>query len=74
MCYSGKCQFESGWSGNCTIGNHQQFYEKYGETACVVGGMVDDEETEEYITKNKERLDAIYHQWWEDSSYRNIKL
>lgn len=74
MCYTGECRFECGYTGECMISNYQDFEKKYGETACIVGGMVDDEETEEYIAKNKERLEAIYYQWWEDSSYRNVKL
>ena len=74
MCYTGECLFEYGYTGECMISNYQQFREKYGENACIVGGVPDCYETGKYIEDNKERLDAIYHKWWEDSSYRNVKL
>ena len=72
MCYSGQCRMEcqgQGYEGECVISPHlhQWFFETYGETACIVGGMFDDEESEEYIINNKERLDAIYKQWYYDA-------
>lgn len=66
MCCSGECLFEvSGGScaGDCMAGDHAGFREKYGEYACYVGGMPDDEESERYIAENSERLGAIYRRW-----------
>lgn len=73
MCYTGKCLFEYGWTpngaGDCMISNYEKFYEKYGEHACIVGGVPDCYETEKYIEDNKERLDAIYEQWCKDTPW-----
>jgi len=73
MCYTGKCLFEYGWTpnggGGCMILDHQKFYNKYGEDACIVGGYIDDEESEEYYANHKERLDAIYEQWCKDTPW-----
>lgn len=73
MCYTGKCKFEYGWTpnggGDCMISDYQKFHEKYGEHACIVGGYIDDEEAEEYIAKNKERLDTVYEQWCKDNPW-----
>ena len=73
MCYTGECKFEYGWTpnggGGCMISDYQKFREKYGEHACVVGGVPDCYETEKYIEDNKERLDAIYEQWCKDTPW-----
>lgn len=65
MCNSGKCLFEAGGAntGDCMVGDLVGFREKYGECACYVGGMPEDEESEQYIAENEERFDAIYRRW-----------
>ncbi len=45
------------------VGDLVGFREKYGEYACYVGGLPDDEESEQYIAENEERFDAIYRRW-----------
>ena len=45
------------------VGDLVGFREKYGEYACYVGGLPDDEESERYIAENSERLGAIYRRW-----------
>lgn len=65
VCNSGECLFEAGGAnaGDCMVGDLVGFREKYGEYACYVGGLPDDEESEQYIAENEERFDAIYRRW-----------
>jgi len=64
MCYSGMCVFEN-YMGGCNVKNYEKFKAELGESACIVGGMPDDEESEQYIKDNADRLAELAYEAYE---------
>lgn len=69
MCYSGKCLFEDNM-GTCNVWNYDEFKQKYGYIACIVGGYPDNdnEEDKEYYKCHEEEFKRIYR------DYMNMNL
>ena len=65
MCYSGKCQFES-WYGDCTVGHHIKFAERYGYRACLIGRYPDSPETVEWINANGNIIKSVTRRYYKD--------
>lgn len=65
MCYSGLCFFEAGGdhAGDCQVGNHDLFAEKYGISPCLAGGLPDDPDTEAWQKAHKDEMDEVCQKW-----------
>lgn len=65
MCYSGRCIFENRM-GDCTVFDTIKFHDKYGFSACTVGGLADSPEEEQFIKNNAAILDSVLRQYRAD--------
>lgn len=69
MCYSGKCRFED-WMGNCQVQvGFQDFADKYGFGACMVGGgsPYESPEEEKFYNEHREEIESSYKRFLEDA-------
>lgn len=61
MCYGMKCLFESSYDGECMC-DTLAIRDKYGYSACEIGGVVYSPEHEEYIKEHEEEFKNIQHE------------